>query len=114
MKALIDDTVWHLVEPIQAEGGIIMPEPGFLQDLRQLTIDHGALLLLDEVQCGTAVQVLFAFEQEGIKPDVVTAKVLGGGLPIGAMISTEEVADGFQPGSHGSITLVTPSLHAWR
>ena len=102
MKALIDDTVCGiLVEPIQAEGGIIMPEPGFLQDLRQLTIDHGALLLLDEVQCGIGrTGSLFAFEQEGIKPDVVTlAKALGGGLPIGAMISTEEVADGFQPGS---------------
>jgi predicted acetylornithine/succinylornithine family transaminase len=105
VKALIDDTVCGvLVEPIQAEGGIIMPEPGFLAELRQLTIEHGALLLLDEVQCGIGrTGTLFAFEQEGIKPDVVTlAKALGGGLPIGAMISSEEVSDAFQPGSHGS------------
>ena len=105
VAALMDDTVCGvLVEPIQAEGGIIMPETGFLKDLRQLTEDNGALLLLDEVQCGVGrTGSFFAFEQEGIRPDVVTlAKALGGGLPIGAMITTEEVADGFQPGSHGS------------
>ena len=105
VKAQMDETICGvLVEPIQAEGGIIMPAPGFLTELRELTQEHGALLMLDEVQCGVGrTGSFFAFEQESIRPDVVTlAKALGGGLPIGAMITTEEVADGFQPGSHGS------------
>ena len=105
VKALIDDkTCAVLVEPLLAEGGLILPEPGFLKELARVTREAGALLIFDEVQVGCGrTGTFFAYEQEGVKPDVVTlAKALGGGLPIGAMISTEAVADGFAPGAHGS------------
>ncbi|MFT7622022.1 MAG: acetylornithine/N-succinyldiaminopimelate aminotransferase [Myxococcota bacterium] len=105
VDALLDDTICAvMVEPIQAEGGLILPEPGFLSGLKRLCEERGALLILDEVQVGMGrTGSFFAYEQEGIKPDIVTlAKALGAGLPIGALISSQEVAPGFQPGSHGS------------
>ena len=105
VAALVDDSTCAVIaEPILAEGGILLPEPGFLASLGELCRERGALLILDEIQTGCGrTGTFFAFEQEGVRPDIVTlAKALGGGLPVGAMISTEAVADGFEPGSHGS------------
>ena len=105
VEALIDSkTCGVIVEPLQAEGGLIMPEPGFLAGLKALCEANGALLIFDEVQVGCGrTGTFFAWERENVKPDVVTlAKALAGGLPIGAMITTDEVADGFAPGAHGS------------
>ncbi len=93
-----------LVEPIQGEGGITAAAPGFLAHLRALCDRHGALLMLDEVQCGMGrTGMLFAHEWDQIAPDVMTvAKALGGGLPIGAMLAREEVAAALELGTHGS------------
>jgi predicted acetylornithine/succinylornithine family transaminase len=93
-----------IVEPIQAEGGINLPPPGFLQELRRLASDAGAVLIFDEIQTGTGrTGTFYAFEAEGVVPDVVTlAKGLAGGVPIGAMLASEEVARGFEPGTHAS------------
>lgn len=105
VEALIDDkTCAVIVEPIQAEGGIHLPDDGFLAGLKALCDANGALLILDEVQVGCGrTGSFFAYEQENVKPDIVTlAKALGGGLPIGAMITSEKVSDGFAPGAHGS------------
>lgn len=105
VSRLVDDkTCAVIVEPIQAEGGIILPAPGFLADVARLCRERGALFVLDEVQVGLGrTGSFFAFEQESVVPDVVTlAKALGGGFPIGAMISTHEAGRGFEPGSHGS------------
>ena len=105
VAALVDETTCAvIVEPIQAEGGLILPAPGFLKALKSLCEERGALLILDEVQTGCGrTGTFFAYEHEGVKPDIVTlAKALGAGMPIGAMISTEEVSDGFAPGAHGS------------
>ena len=104
VSALVDETTCAvIVEPIQAEGGLILPQPGFLAALKALCVERGALLILDEVQAGCArTGTFFAYEQENVKPDIVTmAKALGAGMPIGAMISTQEVSDGFAPGAHG-------------
>jgi len=94
-----------LVEPIQGEGGVVPAAPGFLAHLRRLCDEHGALLMLDEVQSGMARSGrLFAYQwEEGVEPDVVTlAKALGGGLPIGAMLAGPRVAEVLQFGSHGT------------
>ncbi len=94
-----------LVEPVQGEGGIVAAKEGFLKHLRALCDSHDALLMLDEVQCGMGrTGHLFAHEWEkDVIPDVVTlAKALGGGLPIGAMLTGSKVADTLQFGSHGS------------
>jgi acetylornithine/N-succinyldiaminopimelate aminotransferase len=93
-----------IIEPIQGEGGVLPAKKGFLKDLRKLTDDHGALLAIDAVQTGMGrTGQWFGYENEGIKPDLITlAKGLGGGLPIGAMIAMGEAAQLFKPGSHGS------------
>ncbi|HVR61439.1 MAG TPA: aspartate aminotransferase family protein [Polyangia bacterium] len=93
-----------IVEPIQAEGGILLPPPGYLQELRRHCTDVGAVVIFDEVQTGTGrTGTFYAFEKEGVVPDVVTlAKGLAGGVPIGAMLANEEVARGFEPGSHAA------------
>jgi predicted acetylornithine/succinylornithine family transaminase len=102
--AITDKTCAVIVEPIQAEGGIVLPPPGFLQELRRLCSETGTVLIFDEVQTGVGrTGTFYAFENEGVVPDVVTlAKGLGGGVPIGAMLANEEVARGFEPGSHAS------------
>ncbi len=102
--AIGDRTCAVIVEPIQAEGGINLPPPGFLQELRRLTTDAGAVLIFDEIQTGTGrTGTFYAFEAEKVVPDVVTlAKGLAGGIPIGAMLANEEVARGFEPGTHAS------------
>jgi acetylornithine/N-succinyldiaminopimelate aminotransferase len=93
-----------IVEPIQAEGGINLPPPGYLQELRRLCSDAGAVLIFDEIQTGSGrTGTFYAFESEGVIPDVLTlAKGLAGGIPVGAMLANEEVARGFAPGSHAS------------
>ena len=102
--AIGERTCAVIVEPIQAEGGINLPPPGFLGELRRLCTDAGAVLIFDEIQTGTGrTGTFYAFEGEGVVPDVVTrAKGLAGGVPIGAVLANEEVARGFEPGTHAS------------
>jgi len=105
LEAAIDDqTAAFFVEPIQGERGVLPAPPGYLRAARELTERHGALLVLDEVQTGIGrTGDWFAFQQAGIRPDVVTlAKGLGGGLPIGACLTFGPAKDLFVPGSHGS------------
>jgi predicted acetylornithine/succinylornithine family transaminase len=105
MAAAIDETTCGIfVEPIQGEGGIIVPDDAYLQGLRALCDEHGILLIFDEVQTGVGrTGKMFAYEHAGIAPDIMTlAKGLGGGVPIGATLATEEVAKGFAPGAHAS------------
>jgi acetylornithine/N-succinyldiaminopimelate aminotransferase len=93
-----------LVEPIQGESGVIAPSSDYLAGVRQLCTDRGALLMLDEVQTGLGrTGHWFAFQAQGLQPDVVTmAKALGNGLPVGACWARGEVAAAFGPGSHAS------------
>ncbi|WP_206675291.1 acetylornithine transaminase [Mariprofundus sp. NF] len=105
LKAVISrQSAAILLEPLQGEGGVNIANAAYLQGVRKLCDEHGMLLMLDEVQtgigrCGT----MFAFEQAGVKPDILTlAKGLGGGVPIGAMLATDAVAASFGPGTHGS------------
>jgi len=94
-----------LVEPIQGEGGILIPPDGYLRRLRELTEQHRALLVIDEIQSGLGrTGKLFAFEHEGIRPDaVIVGKALSGGMyPVSALLATDEVMGVFDPGSHGS------------
>jgi acetylornithine/N-succinyldiaminopimelate aminotransferase len=105
MRAAVrPETVAILVEPIQGEGGVNVPPAGYLRQLRELCDEKGMLLMLDEVQVGMGrTGTLFAYEQEGIRPDVVTlAKAIGGGLPLGAMLTTEAIAASLDAGAHGS------------
>jgi predicted acetylornithine/succinylornithine family transaminase len=102
--AISERTIAILVEPIQGEGGVNVPQPGYLKGLRELCDRHGLLLILDEVQTGMGrTGKLFAYEHEGITPDIMTlAKALGGGIPVGAMLARGSVAESFNLGSHGS------------
>ncbi|GIW12709.1 MAG: acetylornithine aminotransferase [Tepidiforma sp.] len=103
-SATSDRTVAVMVEPIQGEGGVNLPAPGYLAGLRAWCDERGLLLILDEVQTGIGrTGTLFAFEQEGVKPDIMAlAKGLAGGVPIGAILAREEVAAHFVKGDHGS------------
>ncbi len=103
--ALIDDqTAGFLVEPVQGEGGLRTATPEFLTGLRKACDEHGLLLVLDEVQCGYGrTGTLFAHEQYGVVPDIVSAaKGIGGGFPFGACLATENAAKGMVFGTHGS------------
>jgi len=102
--AIRDETVAILLEPIQGEGGVVVPAPDYLPAVRQLADERDLLLILDEVQCGLGrTGRLFAHEHADVVPDIMTlAKALGGGLPIGAMCAGPRVADTFSPGAHGS------------
>ena len=93
-----------LVEPVQGEGGILIPDPGYLRALRQICDHEGWLLMLDEVQTGMARSGrMFACQHEDVIPDVMTlAKALGNGVPIGACLCHGAAAEVFQPGNHGS------------
>jgi acetylornithine/N-succinyldiaminopimelate aminotransferase len=93
-----------LVEPVQGEGGVRAAPPGFLKALRALCDEHGLLLLVDEVQTGMGrTGKLFAFQHDGIQPDAISlAKALGNGLPIGAMLCSEEAGKSLPSGTHGS------------
>lgn len=105
VAAQLDDTVAAvLVEPVQGEGGVAPAPPGFLQRLRSLTQASGALLLGDEIQTGVGRTGRFlGFEHAGVMPDAVAlAKGLGGGVPIGAMLTQKQLETALPPGSHGS------------
>jgi len=93
-----------LVEPVQGEGGVKIPAPDYLPGLRRLCDQHELLLVLDEVQVGMGrIGKLFAYEHFDCRPDIITlAKALANGLPIGALLVTEEVSRGFVPGTHAS------------
>lgn len=99
-----ENTVAVILETIQGEGGIHPVEKEYLQKARDLCDRHDALLILDEIQCGIArTGTMFAFQQYNIEPDIVTsAKALGGGVPIGAVIAKEHVAEAFSHGEHGT------------
>ncbi|HLG23082.1 MAG TPA: acetylornithine transaminase [Candidatus Manganitrophaceae bacterium] len=103
-KAVTPQTAAVLLEPIQGEGGVRVPQKGYLAKVRRLCDARGLLLILDEVQTGIGrTGRLFAYEHEEMTPDIVAlAKGLGGGVPIGAMLATEEAARAFTPGSHAS------------
>jgi acetylornithine/N-succinyldiaminopimelate aminotransferase len=114
-EALInDDTCACIVEPVQGEGGVHLADPAFLKGLRALCDRHGALLILDEVQCGMGrTGTLWAHEPYGVTPDLMTlAKPLGGGLPIGATLMTAAVAGAIEPGDHGSTFAANPVVCA--
>jgi acetylornithine aminotransferase/acetylornithine/N-succinyldiaminopimelate aminotransferase len=109
--ALVDDaTAAIFVETIQGESGVNPCTPAFLRGLRELCTRHNLLLLLDEVQCGVGrTGKFFSFEHHGVHPDAIgMAKGLGGGFPIGAMWVSENAADLFHPGSHGTTFGGTP------
>lgn len=104
-KAITPDTVAFMVEPIQGEGGIILPPDGYLTRVREICTKHNVLLLLDEVQTGLArTGKMFAFEYEDAKPDIlILGKALGGGLlPVSACVGTKDVMSVLKPGEHGS------------
>jgi acetylornithine/N-succinyldiaminopimelate aminotransferase len=103
-----------LLEPIQGEGGIRTPERGYLESVRQICSEKGILLIFDEIQTGMGrTGKLFGYEHFGIEPDIMTlAKALGNGLPIGAMLAREKIAQAFQPGSHASTFGGTPLVTA--
>jgi acetylornithine/N-succinyldiaminopimelate aminotransferase len=99
---------------VQGEGGVRVLEPKFLQALRALTKERGILLILDEIQCGYGRTGKFwAHENADITPDILTmAKPMAGGLPMGAILTTKEVADAMQPGDHGTTFGGGPFLSA--
>jgi acetylornithine/N-succinyldiaminopimelate aminotransferase len=103
--ALDEETVAAvIVEPVQGEGGVRVLETHFLEGLRRLTADRGIALIFDEIQCGLGrTGYLFAYERSGVTPDMLTlAKPLAGGLPMGAVLLSNEIADTIQPGDHGT------------
>ncbi len=102
--AMSERTCAVLLEPLQGEGGLISPEPGFLEGVRALCDRHQALMVLDEVQTGVGrTGALYAYMKSSVQPDILTtAKALGGGFPVAAMLSTAAVAASFKPGTHGS------------
>ncbi|NVK40484.1 MAG: aspartate aminotransferase family protein [Oceanospirillaceae bacterium] len=103
-KVISEKTCAVVMEPIQGEGGVIPADPGFAQAVRQLCDDNHALLVYDEIQTGVGrTGDLYAYEALGVTPDILTsAKGLGGGFPIGAMLCRAEVAESFGFGAHGS------------
>ncbi len=109
-RAIDNRTAALIVEPIQGEGGVIVPDDDYLPGLRKLCDASGVLLILDEVQTGVGrTGTLWAYEHSGIEPDVMTlAKALANGVPIGAMLTREEVARALGPGTHGSTFGGTP------
>jgi acetylornithine aminotransferase len=114
---LTPQTAAVMLEPIQAEGGVVVPDVDYLKNERQI------LLIFDEVQTGMGrTGTLFAYEQFGIQPDIMTlAKGLGGGVPIGACLATDTVSAVFEPGTHASTFGGNPlacaavgPAHRWR
>jgi acetylornithine aminotransferase len=102
--AVTEKTCAIMLELVQGEGGVHPAEEPFVKGLRQLCDEHGLLLLIDEIQTGIGrTGTWFAFQQYGIKPDVISlAKALGNGFPIGAVVATEAAAEAFAPGTHGT------------
>ncbi len=104
-RAITRTTIGILVEPIQGEAGINVPTPGYLRELRRICDEHGILLILDEIQTGWGrTGKMFAFEHEGVKPDILcVGKALGGGLyPVSASLARRDLMAVYTPGSHGS------------
>jgi acetylornithine aminotransferase len=103
-EAVRTDTCAVLLEPIQGEGGVVVPPEGYLREVAEVCRDRRALLILDEVQTGLGrTGTVFAHQLEGVVPDVMTlSKSLGAGLPLGAMLARGEAAGTFQPGNHAS------------
>jgi acetylornithine aminotransferase len=115
LSAKIDERVCAVItEPIQGEGGVRCPQEGYLQEVRKLCDKSGALLIFDEIQTGIGrTGKLFAYEHFGVEPDIMTlAKALANGLPMGAMLAKEAVAEVFGPGSHASTFGGTPIVSA--
>ncbi len=104
-KAITPNTVGFLVEPIQGEGGVIVPPDGYYKAIREITKKHNVLLMADEIQTGFGrTGTLFAMDREGVKPDIlIVGKALGGGVyPVSAILANNDVMDVFRPGDHGS------------
>lgn len=99
-----DTTAAVIVEPIQGEGGVRVLDPGFLGELRALCTEREIALIFDEIQCGLGrTGRLFAYEHSGVEPDILTlAKPLAGGLPMGAILTTDAIASAIAPGDHGT------------
>jgi acetylornithine/N-succinyldiaminopimelate aminotransferase len=115
LRATIDDsTAAVLLEPIQGETGVNVLSQELLRAAREACDEHGAALIFDEIQCGMGrTGTLWAYEQVGVVPDALTAaKALGGGLPIGALITGARLADVFAPGDHGSTFAGGPTIAA--
>lgn len=115
LRNAVDDTVCAvMLEPIQGEGGIVVPHPDYLKGVKEICREKGALLIFDEIQTGMGrTGRLFAYEHFGVSPDIMSlAKALGNGLPIGAMLSTELLSSAFGPGSHASTFGGTPLVTA--
>ena len=115
LDQIMDDSVCAvIIEPIQGEGGVICPGPDYLKEVGNLCRERHVLLIFDEVQVGMGrTGRLFAHEHYGVTPDIMTlAKALGNGLPIGAMLSTEELSPAFGPGSHATTFGGTPLVTA--
>ena len=115
LEQKLDETVAAVIlEPIQGEGGVRCPGDDYLQRVRELCNQTGSLLIFDEIQTGMGrTGRLFAYEHSGVAPDIMTlAKALGNGLPIGAMLACQEVANAFGPGSHASTFGGTPLVTA--
>ena len=105
VKELVNDKTCAIIfETIQGEGGVYPAKKEFIEGVRKLCDEKGILLILDEIQCGMGRSgSMFAFQQYGVKPDIVTsAKALGCGVPIGAFMATEQVAKALVPGDHGT------------
>jgi acetylornithine/succinyldiaminopimelate/putrescine aminotransferase len=103
--ALDAETVAALIlEPVQGEGGVRVLDAGFLRELRALTKERRIALIFDEIQCGLGrTGTLFAYERLGVEPDILTlAKPIAGGLPMGAVLVTDEIAQAIKPGDHGT------------
>ena len=105
VKELVNDKTCAIIfETVQGEGGIYPATKEFIEGVRKLCDEKGILLILDEIQCGMGrTGSMFAFQQYGVKPDILTvAKALGCGVPVGAFAATEEVAKALVPGDHGT------------
>lgn len=105
VEELVNDKTCAIIfETVQGEGGIYPAKPEFIKGVRKLCDEKGILLILDEIQCGMGrTGTMFAYEQYGVKPDILTvAKALGCGVPVGAFLAREEVAKALVPGDHGT------------
>ncbi|UCF86360.1 MAG: aspartate aminotransferase family protein [Desulfobacteraceae bacterium] len=115
LAGALDESVCAvMLEPIQGEGGVVLPDPDYLKGVKSLCLDRGALLIFDEVQVGMGrTGRLFAHEHYKVTPHIMTlAKALGNGLPIGAMLAVEELNHAFGPGSHATTFGGTPLVTA--
>ena len=103
-RAVTPNTCAVMLEPIQGEGGVVVPSAEYFRQVREICDEHNLLLIFDEVQVGMGrTGKLFAHEHFGVTPDIMTlAKALAGGAPIGTMLAREEIAESFGPGTHGS------------